>query len=121
MAGGRFDYIETGSLISIKENVKDIAIPSEERTLFMYPMNFEEFAWAIDEEPLIIYIRQCFDKKVPLEQGFHAKTMLLFRQYMIVGGMPKSLSAYRSLSRVSILYINLNRFCILSGLYRYVV
>lgn len=94
VADGRFDYIETGSLISIKENVKDITIPSEERTLSMYPMDFEEFAWAMGEEQLITYIRQCFDKKVSLEQGLHAKAMLLFRQYMIVGGMPKSLSAY---------------------------
>ena len=94
VADGRFDYIETGSLISIKENVNDITIPSEERTLLMYPMDFEEFAWAMNEEPLMAYIRQCFDKKVPLEQGIHAKAMLLFRQYMIVGGMPKSLSAY---------------------------
>jgi len=94
VADGRFDYIETGSLISIKENVKDIIIPSEERVLLMYPMDFEEFAWAMGEEPLIAYIRQCFDKKEPLEQGLHAKAMLLFRQYMIVGGMPKSLSAY---------------------------
>lgn len=94
VADGRFDYIETGSLISIKENVQDITIPSEERTQLMYPMDFEEFAWAMNEEPLITYIRQCFDKKKPLEQGLHAKAMLLFRQYMIVGGMPKSLSAY---------------------------
>lgn len=94
VADGRFDYIETGSLISIKENVKDITIPSEERALSMYPMDFEEFAWAMGEEPLMAYIRQCFDKKEPLEQGLHAKAMLLFRQYMIVGGMPKSLSAY---------------------------
>ena len=94
VADGRFDYIETGSLISIKENVKDITIPSEERTQLMYPMDFEEFAWAMNEEPLITYIRQCFDKKVSMEQGLHAKAMLLFRQYMIVGGMPKSLSAY---------------------------
>lgn len=94
VADGRFDYIETGSLISIKENVQDITIPSEERTQLMYPMDFEEFAWAMNEEPLIAYIRQCFDKKEPLEQGLHAKAMLLFRQYMIVGGMPKSLSAY---------------------------
>lgn len=94
VADGRFDYIETGSLISIKKNVNDITIPSEERTLLMYPMDFEEFAWAMNEEPLMAYIRQCFDKKVPLEQGIHAKAMLLFRQYMIVGGMPKSLSAY---------------------------
>ena len=94
VADGRFDYIETGSLISIKENVQDITIPSEERTQLMYPMDFEEFAWAMNEEPLITYIRQCFDKKEPLEQGLHAKAMLLFRQYMIVGGMPKSLLAY---------------------------
>ena len=94
VADGRFDYIETGSLISIKENVQDITIPSEERTQLMYPMDFEEFAWAMNEEPLITHIRQCFDKKEPLEQGLHAKAMLLFRQYMIVGGMPKSLSAY---------------------------
>ena len=94
VADGRFDYIETGSLISIKENVQDITIPSEERTQLMYPMDFEEFAWAMNEEPLITYIRQRFDKKEPLEQGLHAKAMLLFRQYMIVGGMPKSLSAY---------------------------
>lgn len=67
VADGRFDYIETGSLISIKENVKDITIPSEERALTMYPMDFEEFAWAMDEEPLMTYIRQCFDKRVPLE------------------------------------------------------
>ncbi len=94
VADGRFDYIETGSLISIKENVKDITIPSEERKLSMYPMDFEEFAWAMNEEPLMTYIRRCFDKREPLEQGLHAKAMLLFRQYMIVGGMPKSLSAY---------------------------
>ncbi|WP_291529566.1 ATP-binding protein [Bacteroides sp. UBA939] len=94
VADGRFDYVETGSLISIKENVKDITVPSEERTLPMYPMDFEEFAWAMNEEPLMTYIRQCFDKKEPLEQGLHAKAMLLFRQYMIVGGMPKSVSAY---------------------------
>ena len=99
VADGRFDYIETGSLISIKENVKDITIPSEERALSMYPMDFEEFAWAIGEEPLMAYIRQCFDKKEPLEQGLHAKAMLLFRQYMIVGGMPKSLSAYLESNR----------------------
>ena len=99
VADGRFDYIETGSLISIKENVKDITIPSEERALSMYPMDFEEFAWAMGEEPLMAYIRQCFDKKEPLEQGLHAKAMLLFRQYMIVGGMPKSLSAYLESNR----------------------
>lgn len=94
VADGRFDYIETGSLISIKENVRDITIPSEERSLLMYPMDFEEFAWAMNDEPLTDYIRQCFKKKEPLEQGLHAKAMFLFRQYMIVGGMPKSVAVY---------------------------
>ncbi len=94
VADGRYDYIETGSLISIKENVADITIPSEERPLKMYPMDFEEFAWAMGEEQMIEYIRRCFNHKIPLEQGLHAKAMLLFRQYMIVGGMPQSLAAY---------------------------
>lgn len=94
VADGRYDYIETGSLISIKEKVKDITIPSEERKISMYPMDFEEFGWAMNEHNIIDYIRMCFNEQKPLEQNLHAKTMLLFRQYMIVGGMPKSISAY---------------------------
>lgn len=94
VADGRYDYIETGSLISIKENVTQITIPSEERTIRMYPMDFEEFAVAMGEEKLIDYIRTCFASRTPLEQQLHAKAMLLFRQYMIVGGMPKPVSAY---------------------------
>lgn len=81
-------------MISIKENVKGITITSEERRLAMYPMDFEEFAWALGEGQMINYIRRCFKDRMPLEQGIHAKAMLLFRQYMIVGGMPKSVSAY---------------------------
>ena len=94
VADGRYDYIETGSLISIKENVANITIPSEERRILMHPMDFEEFAWAMEEKELIEYIRKCFDEKQPLEQGLHNKAMLLFRQYMIIGGMPKSIVAY---------------------------
>lgn len=94
VADGRYDYIETGSLISIKESIEGITIPSEERPINMYPMDFEEFAWAMGEEPLIEYIRDCYNKRIPLEQGLHAKAMLLFRQYMIVGGMPQSVSAF---------------------------
>ncbi len=94
VADGRYDYIETGSLISIKENVKDITLPSEERKISMYPMDFEEFAEAMGEESLLKYIRDCFEKKIPLEQNLHHKAMLLFRQYMIVGGMPKAVSSY---------------------------
>lgn len=89
VADGRYDYIETGSLISIKENVKDIVIPSEERHINMYPLDFEEFAIALGEELLIEYIKKCFEKKEPLERGMHNKAMLLFHQYMLVGGMPK--------------------------------
>ena len=94
VADGRFDYIETGSLISIKENVKDIVIPSEERSITMYPLDFEEFAWALEEEQLVNYIRRCFENREPLERGMHNKAMLLFKQYMLVGGMPKPLILY---------------------------
>lgn len=92
---GRYDYIETGSLISIKENVRDITLPSEERKLRMYPLDFEEFCVALDEKPMVEYIKTCFEKKIPLQDKLHSKAMLLFRQFMIVGGMPKSVLAYK--------------------------
>lgn len=88
VSDGRYDYIETGSLISIKENVKDIVIPSEERHINMYPLDFEEFATALGEDLLVDYMRQCFKNKVPLERSMHNQAMLLFHQYMLVGGMP---------------------------------
>lgn len=91
---GRYDYLETGSLISIKENVKDILIPSEERKMKMYPMDFEEFCWGMGEDQIITYIRKCFEERVPLERGLHNKAMLLFKEYMLVGGMPKCVSVY---------------------------
>jgi len=91
---GRYDYLETGSLISIKENVSGITIPSEEESVKMYPMDYPEFCAALGEERLIDYIRQCFDQRKPLEEGLHNKAMLLLRQYIIVGGMPKSVAAY---------------------------
>ncbi len=91
---GRYDYIETGSLISIQENVKGITIPSEERMLKMYPLDFEEFCWALGEEMLVYYIKKCFYDLTPLEDNFHHKAMLLFKQYMLVGGMPKPIAAY---------------------------
>ena len=96
---GRFHYLETGSLVSIKENVKDITIPSEERKIKMYPMDFEEFCWALKEDSMIEYIRQCFEKKMPLEDKLHNKAMLLYRQYMVVGGMPQSIAAYLTNNR----------------------
>ncbi len=91
---GRYDYIETGSLISLRESVKDITIPSEERILRMNPMDFEEFAWALGEESLLNYIKQCFERQEPLEGGLHHHAMMLFKQFMLVGGMPQSVSAY---------------------------
>ena len=94
VADGRYDFLETGSLISIKENVKDIVIPSEERHLKMYPLDFEEFCWALNEAPLIPYIRDCFERRVPLERSMHNKAMLLFKQYLLVGGMPMSIVAF---------------------------
>ena len=86
---GRYDYIETGSLISIKENTKDILIPSEERKIKMYPMDFEEFGWALGEKLLIDYIKTCFEEQKPLIAALHKKAMFLFKKYMLVGGMPK--------------------------------
>ncbi len=91
---GRYDYLETGSLISIRENVKDIVIPSEERHISMYPMDYEEFAIALGEEELTQYIKKCFEENVPLERGLHNKAMLLFKEYILVGGMPMAVSAF---------------------------
>lgn len=94
VADGRYDYIETGSLISIKENVDGITIPSEERRLKMYPMDFEEFGVAMGEEILIDHIRNYFESRKSLPQELHAKAMFLFRQYMIIGGMPKPVATF---------------------------
>ena len=94
VADGRYDYIETGSLISIKENVKDIVIPSEERHIKMYPLDFEEFLWANGNDTMMDFIRDCYRKKAPLGQALHRKAMDLFRQYLIVGGMPQAVNAF---------------------------
>ena len=94
VADGRFDYIETGSLISIKKNVKDIVIPSEEETLEMYPMDFEEFMWAMGNETLMPFVEDCFERRVPLGQTLHRKAMDLFRLYMVIGGMPQAVLKY---------------------------
>ena len=94
VADGRYDYIETGSLISIRENVEEITVPSEERKIKMYPLDFEEFLWAMSEELLAEHIRTCYQESRALEQKEHARTMRLFREYMLVGGMPQSVVAY---------------------------
>ena len=92
---GRYDIIETGSLISIKENVSNITIPSEERKINMYPVDFEEFMVYMGEELLLEYIKDCYYKKIPLEQKMHLKAMYLFKEYMLVGGMPQALKVYK--------------------------
>ncbi|MCR5628963.1 MAG: AAA family ATPase [Eubacterium sp.] len=91
---GRFDYIETGSLISIKKNVKDILIPSEEECIKMYPMDFEEFLWANGDDITMDVIRDAFEKKKPLGEEIHRKILQEFRTYMAVGGMPQAVEAY---------------------------
>lgn len=91
---GRFDYIETGSLVSIRENVQDITIPSEERKIKMYPMDFEEFCLALGESGMVQYIKKCFAEETPLADQLHRKAMLLYRQYLVIGGMPQSIAAY---------------------------
>ncbi len=94
VADGRYDYIETGSLMSIKKNAKDILIPSEERHVRMVPLDFEEFLWAIGSDISADFLRTCFEKRLPLGQALHRKVMDCFRQYLIVGGMPQAVSEY---------------------------
>ncbi|MGN0205323.1 MAG: ATP-binding protein [Coprococcus sp.] len=94
VADGRYDYMETGSLMSIRKNVQDILIPSEERHIKMYPMDFEEFLWAMDNEMLMGIVQRCFDARKPMGQGMHRKAMDYFRQYLIIGGMPQAVQEY---------------------------
>lgn len=94
VADGRFDYIETGSLVSIKKNTRSIVLPSEERSIQMYPMDFEEFLWATGNDMLMDLIRKMYVERKPLGQAFHRKAMDAFRLYMIVGGMPQAVKKY---------------------------
>jgi len=90
---GRYDYIETGSLISIKKNTKNITIPSEEERVTLYPMDYEEFRWAIGDEATMPLLRTFYDNKLPLTQA-HREAMRNFRLYLLVGGMPQAVEAY---------------------------
>ena len=94
VADGRYDYMETGSLMSIKKNVRDIVIPSEERHIKMYPMDFEEFLWALGNDTLMDMVRRCREAEREMGQAMHRKAMDYFRQYMIVGGMPQAVGEY---------------------------
>ncbi|MGI6506827.1 MAG: ATP-binding protein [Saccharofermentanales bacterium] len=94
VADGRYDYIETGSLLSIKQNIDKIVLPSEEETLPLEPLDFEEFLWAMGEENLATLIRKQFEELKPLPEGLHRRASGLLREYMLVGGMPKVVAAY---------------------------
>ena len=94
VADGRYDYIETGSLIRLKKNVQDIIIPSEEEHIELFPLDFEEFLWALGDLATAPLIKQCFDTKTPLGQTLHRKIMNDFRQYILVGGMPQAVLEY---------------------------
>ena len=90
----RYDYIETGSLISIKKNVQNILIPSEERKISMFPMDYEEFRWALGDNTTIPLLKKAYDAKMPLGDAMSRKMMRDFRLYMLVGGMPQAVNEY---------------------------
>lgn len=94
VADRRYDYLETGSLISIRKNVKDILIPSEEQKISMYPMDYEEFLWAVGDRTTIPLIRQCFESRKPIGEQLNRRLMRDFRLYMLVGGMPQAVNEY---------------------------
>lgn len=91
---GRYDFIETGSLISIKKNVQDILIPSEERKINMYPMDYEEFLWALGDDTTFSLLKKCFEMNQPLGDALNRRQLRQFRLYMLVGGMPQAVAAY---------------------------
>lgn len=94
VADGRYDYLETGSLISIKQNVENIVIPSEEEAMQLNPLDFEEFLMAAGENLLVEYMKECFQSLKPMGNALHRKAMNWFRVYMIVGGMPQAVKKY---------------------------
>lgn len=100
VADGRYDYIETGSLISIRKNVRGIVIPSEETRMLMHPMDYEEFRWALGDTVTIPLLRKAFESMTPLHEA-HRKLMRDFRLYMLVGGMPQSISEYIDTNNLS--------------------
>ena len=95
VADGRYDYLETGSLISIRKNVKDILIPSEEIKIKMYPMDFEEFLWATDNDVTLETIQDIYTNNRSFGDSINNKLMKSFRTYMAVGGMPQAVYAYK--------------------------
>ena len=100
VADGRYDYLETGSLISIKKNTKDITVPSEEDRLTLHPMDYEEFRWALGDTVTTELLIQFYDKRMPLKAA-HRQTMFDFRLYMLVGGMPQAVNEYLETNNLS--------------------
>ena len=97
----RYDYIETGSLISIKKNTKNIRIPSEETRLELFPMDYEEFRWALGDTVTVEMLREAYEGRRPLGDGVTRKLMRDFRLYMLVGGMPQAVSEYIASNNLS--------------------
>lgn len=102
VSDGRYDYIETGSLISIQRNVRDILIPSEEDSIKMYPLDFEEFLWALGDIHIPELLRSILHRRSPLGQVGHRKMMEKFRLYMLVGGMPQAVDKYLETKNLSL-------------------
>lgn len=98
----RYDYIETGSLLSIKKNIKDIVIPSEETRLQLYPLDYEEFRWTLGDTATIPLLRTAYDQMMPLGDDLNRRMLRDFRLYMLVGGMPQAVDAYISTNNLSI-------------------
>lgn len=98
---GRYDYIETGSLLSIKKNVENIIIPSEETRLEMVPMDYEEFRWALGDKATIPILKTAFENKIPLGDDVNRRMMRDFRLYMLVGGMPQVVNEYKDTNNFS--------------------
>lgn len=94
VADGRFDYIETGSLISIQRNVRNIVIPSEEHHIEMFPLDFEEFLWATGAEEMFELCRSAYTSGKKVGQGLHRRIMDMLRKYLVVGGMPQAVAAF---------------------------
>ena len=103
VADGRYQYVETGSLMSIRENVSDIVIPSEERHLKMYPMDFEEFLWAKGiSEAVLDEVKRCFNEHMPVSETIHTAMLRYFREYMCVGGMPYVVDRFLSTNDMNV-------------------
>lgn len=99
---GRYDYIETGSLISIHKNTKDITIPSEEERVTMYPMDYEEFRWALGDTVTVPLLKQMFDNRMPQGNDIVRLRLRDIRLYMLVGGMPQAVNTYLDTNNLSL-------------------